>query len=85
MLTTLPVMVQCLYALGFQHGSTRVLVHSLLGCLFFGAFVTKMLALPRDDLPGWVLPVLGGLVTAGIVAIWLTSSLWFFTTIGITT
>jgi hypothetical protein len=84
-LATLPVVAHCLYALGFEHDSTRVLAHSLLGCFFFGAFTCKMLALPRHDLPGWVIPVLGGLVSVGLVALWLTSSLWFFTTFGITT
>jgi len=84
-LATLPVVVQCLYALGFQAGSPRVLVHSLLGCFFFGAFACKMLALPRPDLPGWVLPVVGGMVSTALVGLWLTSSLWFFTTFGLTT
>ena len=50
---TVPVAVHCLYALGFQGYSGRVLVHSLLGCFFFGAFVTKMLTLTRDDSPAW--------------------------------
>jgi hypothetical protein len=31
-LLAVPVAVHCLYALGFQNYSTRVLVHSLLGC-----------------------------------------------------
>ena len=37
-LLAVPVAVHCLYALGFQSYSTRVLIHSLLGCAFFGAF-----------------------------------------------
>jgi hypothetical protein len=82
-LVLLPVLVQCLYALGFESGSTRVLLHSVLGCFFFGAFVCKMLALPRHNLPSWALPVLGGLTTVVLVAIWLTSAFWWFTTFGI--
>ena len=35
---TIPVAMHCLYALGFQVGEPRVLVHSILGCFFFGAF-----------------------------------------------
>lgn len=35
------------------------------------------------DLAGWALPVAGSLVFTGLVMLWLTSSLWFFTTIGI--
>jgi hypothetical protein len=83
-LLTLPVAVHCLYALGFQTYSTRVLLHSLLGCLFFGAFTVKMLILTRRGLAGWLLPLFGGLVLTGLVGLWLTSALWFFTTFGIT-
>lgn len=83
-LLAVPVMVHCLYALGFQSATPRVLIHSLLGCFFFGAFVAKMLLLTRRGVPGWGLPVAGGLVFAGIAGLWLTSSLWFFTTIGVT-
>lgn len=83
-LVMVPVVVHCLYALGFQTAEPRVLVHSLLGCFFFGAFAAKMLLLTRKDLPGWVLPVIGGTVFTGLVGLWLTSSLWFFTTFGIT-
>ena len=83
-LISAPVAVQCLYALGFQGYSTRVLVHSLLGCFFYGAFAAKMLLLSRDGAPKWALPVFGGLVLAALTGIWLTSSLWFFGTSGIT-
>jgi hypothetical protein len=79
---TVPVVVHCLYALGFQTFSTRVLVHSVAGCLFFGTFTVKMLALTRRGMPGWVLPVLGGLVFGLLVVIWFTSAFWFFTTFG---
>jgi hypothetical protein len=80
-----PVAVHCLYALGFQNYSGRVLVHSIVGCFFFGAFVAKMLVLTRDDSPGWALPVLGGAVFSAFVALWMTAALWFFTTNGVTT
>ncbi|MEV0788711.1 DUF6529 family protein [Kribbella sp. NPDC050459] len=80
---TLPVVAHCLYALGFQYGAPRVLIHSLLGCFFYGAFVVKMLSLTRNDAPRWLLPVAGGAVFTGLVGLWLTSSLWFFTTFGI--
>ena len=81
---TLPVVAHCLYALGFQYDEPRVLLHSLLGCFFYGAFAAKMLTLSRDGLPRWLLPVVGGAVFTGLVGLWLTSSLWFFTTFGIT-
>ena len=83
-LASVPVAVHCLYALGFQATDTRVLFHSLFGCLFYGAFVTKMLLLTRKGLPAWVIPIAGALVFFGLVFIWLTSALWFFQTSGIT-
>ncbi len=83
-LVSVPAAVHCLYALGFQHYDTRVLWHSLLGCFFYGAFVAKMLLLTRKGLPGWVLPVAGGLVLTGLTGLWLTSSLWFFQHNGLT-
>ncbi|NUT11361.1 MAG: hypothetical protein HOQ38_12885 [Nonomuraea sp.] len=80
---TIPVAFHCLYALGFQYDVPRVLIHSLLGCFFYGVFTAKMLALPRKGLPGWSLPVLGSLAFTALVGLWLTSSFWFFTTIGV--
>jgi hypothetical protein len=82
-LLAVPVAVHCLYALGLQSYNPRVLAHSLLGCVFFGAFTVKMLLLTRRGLAGWVLPLAGGLVFAALTGLWLTSSLWFFTTVGV--
>ena len=75
---TVPVAVHCLYALGFQTFDARVAVHSILGCFFFGAFISKMLTLTRDDSPGWALPVLGGVVFSAVTALWMTAALWYF-------
>jgi Family of unknown function (DUF6529) len=83
-LLAVPVAIHCLYALGFGSYSTRVLVHSLLGCFFFGVFTVKMLVLSRKGMPGWALPVFGGMVFTALAGLWLTSSLWFFTTTGVT-
>ncbi|MDT5011014.1 MAG: hypothetical protein QOH57_2631 [Mycobacterium sp.] len=82
-LATVPVVVHCLYALGFQSYDNRVLAHSILGCFFYGVFVTKMLLLTRKGLPGWVIPIAGGLLFFGLVFVWLTSALWFFQTKGV--
>jgi uncharacterized protein DUF6529 len=82
-LLAVPVAVHCLYALGFQNYSTRVLVHSLLGCAFFGAFTIKMLVLPKSELPSWTLPALGALVFTALTGVWFTSAYWFFSTFGI--
>jgi hypothetical protein len=82
-LTSIPVAVHCLYALGFQSTDTRVLFHSLFGCFFYGVFVTKMLLLTRKGIAPWVIPIAGGLTFFGLVFIWLTSALWFFETSGV--
>jgi hypothetical protein len=74
--------VHCLYALGFETFNARVLAHSVAGCLFFGVFTAKMLTLTRRGMPGWVLPVLGGLAFALLVLIWFTSAFWFFSIFG---
>ena len=85
-LLTVPVIVHCIFALGFQTYSVRVLVHSVLGCFFYGAFVAKMLSLSitrRDARPRWVIPVLGGAVFLSLIALWATSALWLFITKGV--
>ncbi|MFF1724566.1 DUF6529 family protein [Streptomyces sviceus] len=84
-LVAVPVAVHCLYALGFQSYESRVLWHSLLGCFFFGVFSAKMLLLRSERLPGWLLPIVGGLVFSALTILWLTSALWFFRTFGVTT
>jgi Family of unknown function (DUF6529) len=77
-LLSVPVAIHCLYALGFEWSSPRVMIHSLLGCFFFGFFTVKMLVLSRRGMPGWALPVFGGLVFTGLAGLWLSSSLYFF-------
>jgi hypothetical protein len=81
-LLSLPAGYHCLWALGFQSYSLRVLVHSLVGCIFYGIFVTKMLSLRSSRLPGWGLPVIGGSLVFALSLLWVTSSLWFFTNVG---
>jgi hypothetical protein len=76
-LLSLPVAYHCLYQLGFQHTSARVLLHSILGCLFYGAFAAKVLIVRSRNLPGSVLPLVGGLVFVLLVYVWLTSALWY--------
>jgi hypothetical protein len=57
--------------------------HSVLGCLFYGAFTTKMLVLTRPGRTGWIMSIIGGLVFAALVGIILTSALWYFSTSGV--
>lgn len=81
---TLPVAFCCLYTYGFAPVpmSGRTLVHSVLGCLFYGAFAVKVVAVRSRRLPSWLLPVAGGSLFALVVLLWLTSALWFFQTTG---
>ena len=83
-LLSVPVAVHCLYALGLQTYDLRVSVHSLLGCLFYGAFSAKMVLLTRSGLAGWVLPLAGGVTFTAFMGLWLASAVWFFTTTGVT-
>jgi hypothetical protein len=76
-LISLPVVYHCLYQLGFQHSSTRVLFHSIFGCLFYGAFATKVVIVRTRNLPRVALPLAGGLTFALFAGVWLTSALWF--------
>ena len=80
---SLPVAYHCLWALGFQSYDTRVLVHSLFGCIFYGAFVTKVIALHTKSGPGWLLPLAGGTLLTALVVVVLASSVWYLTTVGV--
>jgi Family of unknown function (DUF6529) len=80
---TLPVAFHCIWSLGFATTSTRVILHGIAGCAFYGAYAAKMLSLRQRDLPGWVLPVLGASVLSLLVLLWLTAALWFFTRSGV--
>jgi hypothetical protein len=76
-LLSLPVAYHCLWSLGFQDTNARVLAHSLLGCSFYGAFAAKVTIVRSRNLPGWALPVAGGLMFVILVFAWYTSALWF--------
>jgi hypothetical protein len=80
---SIPVALHCVWSLGFESTTTRALLHGIFGCAFYGAFAAKMLALRLRGVPGWAIPVLGGLVFTLFVLVWLTSALWFFTRSGV--
>jgi hypothetical protein len=82
LLVTLPVAAHCLWALGFQSYDTRVLVHSLLGCALYGAYVAKVLAVEVPGVPSRALPWLGGTLFAVVSGLWLSASLWYYTNVG---
>jgi hypothetical protein len=82
-LLTIPVAYHCLWALGFQYrAGTRVLLHGVAGCLFFGALFSKVLIVELRRVPRWALPAMGGVVFTLLVVVWSLSALWFFATQG---
>jgi hypothetical protein len=77
---SLPVAAFCLYGLGFSPEPfvLRRLVHSVAGCVFYGAFAAKVVFVHTRRLPGWALPLAGGLLFTAIVVLWWTGARWYF-------
>ena len=80
-LLTLPVFFHCVTILGFQTPDARVALHSIFGTFLYGVFAAKVLIVRDRSLPGWALPTAGLTLASLLVALWLTSSLWYFTTV----
>ena len=78
-LCTLPVAFHCIFILGFQTTDARVFAHSSLGTFVYGVLAVKLWYVHDRDHPRWVVPVVGGTLFTVLVAIWSTSSLWYFT------
>jgi hypothetical protein len=76
---TLPIAYHCAFAYGVQTSvDTRVAVHSVAGCFLYGAFAAKVAIVRSKRLPGWTLPIAGGLLVVVVVVLWYTSALWYF-------
>jgi hypothetical protein len=82
-LLTIPVALQCLYVLGFETYSARVIAHGILGCVFYGAFVAKVLTLHSKRMPNWALPWIGGLLFSALIGVGLTSAIWYLASTGV--
>jgi len=78
LLLSVPVAYHCLFAYGFRHFDTRTAVHSIAGCFFWGAVVTKIVSVRTKGLPGWLLPVAGGTLVSTVAVLWYSSALWYF-------
>lgn len=76
LLLSLPIAFHCITAYGFESTDTRVTVHSIGGCVLYGAFVAKVLVVRSRRLPGWALPVAGGVLICAIILMWYTAALW---------
>jgi hypothetical protein len=79
------VAYHCLWALGLQTGTLaagvpvapRTVIHGLLGCATLGALVVKVVAVRSRRSPGWFLPVAGGLLFTLLIAVVMTSAVWY--------
>jgi Family of unknown function (DUF6529) len=80
-LLTLPIFFHCVTILGFQTPDARVAVHAIVGTFFYGVFAAKVLIVRDHSLPGWALPAAGLTLASMLAVLWLTSSLWYFTTV----
>ena len=78
LLLSIPLAYHCAFAYGVQTFDTRIAVHSLAGCFFYGAFAAKLTIVRSPRLPGWVLPLAGGTLVVLIAVLWYTSALWYF-------
>lgn len=75
---TVPIALHCLLAYGVQFTSARVAIHSLTGCLFYGAFSAKVLVVRSRRLPGWTLPAAGAGLATLFAVVWVTSAAWYY-------
>ena len=80
-LCTLPVAFHCIFILGFQTTSPRVVAHCILGSFVYGVFVVKVFFVHDSRHPRWVLPVVGGTMFSVLAGLWLTSAFWYFTNV----
>ena len=78
---TLPVFFHCVTILGFQTPDARVAIHSIVGTFLYGVFVAKVLIVRDRSLPSRALPTAGLTLASLLLVLWLTSSLWYFTTV----
>jgi Family of unknown function (DUF6529) len=79
LLLTLPIAYHCALAYGVQTNvDSRVAIHSLAGCFFYGAFAAKLTIVRSRRFPGWTLPTAGGTLAVLVAVLWYTSALWYF-------
>jgi hypothetical protein len=75
----------CIWALGLEYGELhngepvpmRAVVHGVVGCVVFGAFVVKVIAVRSHRSPSWFLPLAGGLLLTAFLVVVGTSTVWF--------
>jgi hypothetical protein len=72
---TIPVVFHCVWTLGYRSDDSRLLVHSLLGCVAYGLYVAKVISVRTTDRPVWALPVVGTVLGIVMLAVWWSSAL----------
>ncbi|HEY8641118.1 MAG TPA: DUF6529 family protein, partial [Solirubrobacterales bacterium] len=77
-LVSLPIAYHCMRAYGVQTFDARIAVHSIAGCFVYGAFAAKVTIVRSKRLPGWTLPLAGGLLVTLVAVLWYTSALWYY-------
>ncbi|MEV8093280.1 DUF6529 family protein [Kitasatospora sp. NPDC085879] len=75
-LLSLPIAQHCLVTYGVQLSDPRVALHSITGCVLYGAFVAKVIVVRHRRLPGWMLPLAGGVLVGAIGLLWYSGALW---------
>ncbi|WP_405943417.1 DUF6529 family protein [Streptomyces sp. NBC_00932] len=75
-LLSAPIAYHCLVTYGVETTDARVTTHSITGCVLYGAFVAKVLVVRGRRLPGWTLPLVGGVLACAIALLWYTAALW---------
>ncbi|MGW6486698.1 DUF6529 family protein [Streptomyces sp. NPDC055056] len=75
-LLSVPIAYHCLAAYGIELTTSRVAIHSITGCVLYGAFAAKVIVVRSRRLPGWTLPAVGGLLFCSIALLWYTAALW---------
>jgi hypothetical protein len=80
---TVPVAYHCIFLLGFGTYDARVYIHSLLGCMLYGAFLAKVIFVEFRRWPGWAIPVAGGTLFTLLIGLWLTTFPYFVSTFGL--
>ena len=75
---TIPIAIHCFLAYGVVMTDARHIIHSIAGCVFYGAFLAKVLIVQNRKLPGWALPVAGALLALLVALLWYTSALWYY-------
>jgi plastocyanin len=77
-LVSLPVAYHCLFAYGFRDFDTRMLVHSLAGCFFYGALAAKIVVVRTRGRATWAIPLAGGTLLTLVVVLWYSTAAWYF-------